>query len=100
MLRDTAAILNRDPIVDVGRVTVGVVAYLGGMAVLLASAVASLVHRRESDPPLVPALRRQLARLLAMGLLLVGLMHVGIGSFLSMQAFFGATFVEAIGPVV
>ena len=28
------------------------------------------------------------------------LLHVGLGSFLSMQAFFGATFIEAAGPVV
>jgi len=30
---------------------------------------------------------------------MVGLVHVGLGSFLSMQAYFGATFVDGIGPV-
>ena len=34
-----------------------------------------------------------------MGLPLVGLVHVGMGSFLSMQAYFGATFMDGIGPV-
>ena len=29
----------------------------------------------------------------------MGLVHVGMGSFLSMQAYFGATFVDGIGPV-
>ncbi len=41
----------------------------------------------------------QLDRLLATGLPLVGLVHVGMGSFLSMQAYFGATFMDGIGPV-
>jgi phospholipid/cholesterol/gamma-HCH transport system permease protein len=35
-----------------------------------------------------------------MGLPLVGLVHVGLGSFLAMQAYFGATFVAAAGPLV
>ncbi len=34
-----------------------------------------------------------------MGLPMVGLVHVGMGSFLSMQAYFGATFIDGIGPV-
>ena len=36
---------------------------------------------------------------MAMGLPMVGLVHVGMGSFLSMQAYFGATFMDGIGPV-
>jgi phospholipid/cholesterol/gamma-HCH transport system permease protein len=35
-----------------------------------------------------------------MGIPLVGLVHVGIGSFLSMQAYFGGTFVDGTGAVV
>ena len=34
-----------------------------------------------------------------MAMPLVGLVHVGLGSFLSMQAYFGATFMDGIGPV-
>lgn len=36
---------------------------------------------------------------MVLGLPLVGLVHVGLGSFLSMQAYFGATFMDGIGPV-
>ena len=32
-----------------------------------------------------------------MGLPMVGLVHVGLGSFLAMQAYFGATFMDGIG---
>jgi phospholipid/cholesterol/gamma-HCH transport system permease protein len=35
-----------------------------------------------------------------MGIPLVALVHVGIGSFLSMQAYFGGTFVDGTGAVV
>ena len=42
----------------------------------------------------------ELAWMFAMGLPLVGLMHIGLGSFLSMQAYFGGTFVDGTGAVV
>ena len=38
--------------------------------------------------------------MLRLGLPLVALVHVGIGSFLSMQSYFGGTFVEGTGAVV
>ena len=38
--------------------------------------------------------------MLGMGVPLVGLIHVSFGSFLAMQAYFGATFSEAAGAVV
>ena len=44
--------------------------------------------------------RRQLDWLLGAGLPLVALVHIGMGSFLSMQAYFGATFEVGVGPVV
>ena len=50
--------------------------------------------------PLLPDLLRQLASILIMGFPLVALVHVGIGSFLSMQAYFGGTFVDGTGAVV
>ena len=43
---------------------------------------------------------RQVDRLLGLSYGVVAFFHVGMGSFLAMQAYFGATFVDGIGPVV
>ncbi len=86
-----------------GRVVVmllGRIGYLGGMALLAASAIASLFRPRGRRPRLGPGVSRQLDELFGMGFPLVGLIHVGFGSFLSMQAYFGATFTQASGAVV
>lgn len=83
-----------------GIAVMGVLTYLGGLGVLLGSAARALVWPRGPAPPLGPAVLRRLDELFGMGLPLVALMHVGLGSFLTMQAFFGATFLEAAGPVV
>ena len=45
-------------------------------------------------------LKTELWWLLAAGVPLVGLVHVAMGSFLSMQAYFGSTFVDGTGAVV
>lgn len=85
---------------SVGRGTIAGVAYLGGLAILAASAAGALVRPARPHPKLGPAVLRQGEWLLGTGLPLVGLAHMGLGSFLAMQSFFGATFVEATGPVV
>jgi phospholipid/cholesterol/gamma-HCH transport system permease protein len=77
----------------------GALAYLGGAAILGASAVGS-IGRRAGREGLARAVVRRLDPTFAMGVPLVGLIHVGFGSFLSMQAFYGATFREASGAVV
>ncbi|CAN5866047.1 hypothetical protein BH23PLA1_BH23PLA1_26130 [soil metagenome] len=84
----------------IGRNALDLLGYLGGIGILFASAVCALVRPRGTALPLRRALDRQLQWLLGTGVPLVGLAHVGMGSFLAMQAFFGATFVEGAGPVV
>ena len=42
----------------------------------------------------------QLFWMLYMGIPLVGLVHIAIGSFLSLQAYYGSTFVDGTGAVV
>lgn len=79
---------------------IGLVADLGGIATLAASAFGSVVSRERGDAPLLPAVARQARWMLGMGIPLVGLVHVSFGSFLAMQAYFGATFTEAAGAVV
>ena len=67
---------------------------------MLASAVRSLVRPPRAAAPIVPAIARQLAWLFGAGLPMVALVHIGLGSFLTMQAYYGATFVEGTGAVV
>jgi phospholipid/cholesterol/gamma-HCH transport system permease protein len=88
------------PLAWLGRQTIATVIELGRMATLLGQAARSLVRPGADDPPFRPALVRQLAALLGMGLTLVGLAHAGVGTFLSMQAYFGGTFVDGTGAVV
>ena len=78
---------------------IGLVGYLGRLALMTASALRSTIRPTVACPSFPRQWARQLDRLLAMGLPLVGLVHVGLGSFLSMQAYFGATFMDGIGPV-
>ena len=88
------------PLALVGRLALAVVSYLGGMGTLLASAVRSLVRPPRAAAPIVPAIARQLAWLFGAGLPMVALSHIGLGSFLSMQSYYGATFAEGTGAVV
>ena len=88
------------PLALVGRLALVVVSYLGGMGTLLASAVRSLVRPPRAAAPIVPAIARQLAWLFGAGLPMVALSHIGLGSFLTMQSYYGATFAEGTGAVV
>lgn len=88
------------PLAAIGRGALEGAAYLGSMATLATSAARSVLFRREAFPPLLPAVSRQMTAMLAMGIPLVALVHVGMGSFLSMQAYFGGTFVDGTGAVV
>jgi phospholipid/cholesterol/gamma-HCH transport system permease protein len=81
------------------RLTLGVVVYLGRLALLATSALRATFRPVGPRTSFYAETSRQLDRLLGMGLPFVGLVHVGLGSFLSMQAYFGATFADGIGPV-
>ena len=85
---------------DVAGIVVGAVAYLGAWALLGMAAARAAFRPRRGAPGLIGAVIRQCDVLLIMGIPLVGLANVGFGSFLAMQAYYGATFVEGVGPVV
>jgi phospholipid/cholesterol/gamma-HCH transport system permease protein len=74
--------------------------YLGGLPILATSALRAAILPRGDQPSLYCETTGQLDRLLGMALPIVALVHVAMGSFLSMQAYFGATFIDGIGPVV
>jgi phospholipid/cholesterol/gamma-HCH transport system permease protein len=90
------------PFERIGRTVFATLAYFGGVASLLVSAGLSLfgLARDEDQPGFWFTFRRELSWLLMMGLPLVGLVHIGMGSFLSLQAYFGSTFVDGTGAVV
>lgn len=78
----------------------GLLADLGGMATLAARAAMAPARARRGAAPLLSASLGQASWMIAMALPLVALVHVSFGSFLTMQAYFGATFTEATGIVV
>ncbi|WP_435017488.1 MlaE family ABC transporter permease [Tundrisphaera sp. TA3] len=75
---------------------VGVIRYLGVLGLLGVDALSAA----RPSPSFLRETGRHFEGLLAMGLPLVAVVHVGMGSFLAMQAYFGATFLDGIGPVV
>ena len=75
-------------------------AYLGGLAILGGSMVGALISTRKGRPSVGGAVLRRLDETFRIAFPIVGLIHVGFGSFLSMQAYYGATFKEANGAVV
>lgn len=90
------------PAAWVGSRVIGMLTYCGGLAMLALAAAASLARfsRDDSAPGFWKTVKSELGWLLIMGVPLVGLVHVGMGSFLSMQAYFGSTFVDGTGAVV
>jgi phospholipid/cholesterol/gamma-HCH transport system permease protein len=88
------------PISWIGRQALSVCHYLGCLAGMVEEAGRSLVSRRESETPLIQAVAHELSWLFLLGMPLVALVHVGLGSFLSMQSYFGGTFVDGTGAVV
>ncbi len=78
----------------------GAIGYLGGSAMLVVGALGACARPRGSAQGIVPATVAQVDRLVVMGVPVVALVHVGMGSFLAMQAYFGATFIDGIGPLV
>jgi phospholipid/cholesterol/gamma-HCH transport system permease protein len=78
----------------------GPVRYLGALGLLAAEGVGSLLRRRDDEPRLTAVIARQAEGMLLVGLPLIAMIHIGFGAFLSMQAFFRATFAESNGAVV
>jgi phospholipid/cholesterol/gamma-HCH transport system permease protein len=88
------------PIGWLGWLIVRSLAHLGATAVLMISAAASLVRSDDDEISLRSATMTELSWMLLAGCPLVGLVHVAMGSFLSLQAYYGSTFVDGTGAVV
>jgi phospholipid/cholesterol/gamma-HCH transport system permease protein len=92
------------PVAWVGRSVIAGMSYVGGVVLLTGSAAVALMRSDREGTPISVAfgrtLVRQLSWMLAFGIPLVGLVHIAMGSFLSLQAYYGSTFVDGTGAVV
>ena len=92
------------PVSWVGRFVLAVPAYMGGVTLLATEAAGSVVRPGRGDADELPgfwnSLMHQLFWMLLFGFPLVGLIHIAMGSFLSLQAYYGSTFVDGTGAVV
>lgn len=89
------------PLAWVGGAALGVLERFGAMALLIPEAVGSVFRRDVDDEwSLRASTAAELSWILIAGFPLVGLVHVAMGSFLSLQAYYGSTFVDGTGAVV
>jgi phospholipid/cholesterol/gamma-HCH transport system permease protein len=93
------------PVRWIGRAVLASTSYVGGVTILALASLGRALwpsFSRESDeaPGFMRTVMYQLGWMLFMGMPLVGMVHVAIGSFLSLQAYYGSTFVDGTGAVV
>ncbi len=92
------------PVGWLGRSVLGITVYVGGVTLLAMAAAGSVLwpqrRAQATAPGFLKTLMHQLFWMLVTGIPLVGLVHIAIGSFLSLQAYYGSTFVDGTGAVV
>ena len=94
------------PLEWVGGSVLATIGYVGGVVLLTSSAARSLVRpapkltTADEIPGFWNTVFRQLSWMLAVGFPVIGLLHIAIGSFLAMQAYYGSTFIDGTGAVV
>lgn len=90
-----------NPIRLIGFLAVETIRWCGGLGTLFVSSMAAWTRpARSGEMSLVTATFLQMVWLIVWATPLVILIHVGLGSFLALQAFHGAIFLDAVGPVV
>jgi phospholipid/cholesterol/gamma-HCH transport system permease protein len=88
------------PLAWVGRRALSVVTYLGAVALMLVRAARQVPLPGRPSPGWYSMLVDELSWMLWMGIPLSSLMHMGLGSFLALQSYYGGTFVDGTGAVV
>ena len=88
------------PLAWLGRVGISTASYLGGLGFLVAGSSITLWPFGRTSTSGCRGLVGELSWMLGMGIPLSCLMHMGLGSFLAMQAYYGGTFVDGTGAVV
>jgi len=80
--------------------------YLGGVTLFSFRVAGSFLWPRfgrdegTAAPGFMKTMMQQLSWMLILGVPLVGMVHIAMGSFLSLQAYYGSTFVDGTGAVV
>ncbi len=93
------------PVAWLGRSVLESLGYVGGVSLLLIRVPGWILwpwqsRRQEGGVGFAKTLMHQLFWMLFMGIPLVGIVHIAMGSFLSLQAYYGSTFVDGTGAVV
>ena len=93
------------PVAWLGRSVLESLGYVGGVTLLLFRVPVWILWPwqsvgEEAGPGFAKTLMHQLFWMLFMGIPLVGIVHIAMGSFLSLQAYYGSTFVDGTGAVV
>jgi phospholipid/cholesterol/gamma-HCH transport system permease protein len=93
------------PVVGVGRSVLAMFGYVGGVTLMATAALGSALtlwpsRNQAPAPGFFKTLVHELYWMLYTGLPLVALVHFALGSFLSLQAYYGSTFVDGTGAVV
>lgn len=88
------------PVAWLGSSLMEISAYFGGLGLLGLGSFRAAVAPRGRSSRFLPMVALQIEELLGLGMPLVAVVNIGMGSFLSMQAYFGATFVDGTGAVV
>ncbi len=92
------------PVGWVGRSVLTVMSYVGGTFLLSVGALGWLLRKDKEHGHGLPGFARttvrQLSWMLTLGFPLVGLIHIAMGSFLALQAYYGSTFIDGTGAVV
>jgi phospholipid/cholesterol/gamma-HCH transport system permease protein len=94
------------PVAWVGRSVTAIIGYVGGVTILAIGAAGAAVSpaRTRNDairlPGFFATFIQQLRWMLIVGFPIVGMVHFAVGSFLSLQAYYGSTFVDGTGAVV
>jgi phospholipid/cholesterol/gamma-HCH transport system permease protein len=94
------------PVGWVGRSTLATMGYLGGITLFSFGVAGWFLWPRRARNEEVGAhgfmktMMQQISWMLILGIPLVGMIHIAMGSFLSLQAYYGSTFVDGTGAVV
>lgn len=100
MAKDLAPRAGRPISIPIVSPLVRMLAYAGGLPIVAGDALRALARPGPGSPNLRKTVARRLEEILGLGVPIIILVHVPLGSFLAMQAFFSATFTEAVGAVV
>lgn len=90
-----------NPLRLAGWLTLQTIQWCGGLGSLLAGSFMALMQRpRAGEMRILSAALLQLVWIVVWSTPLVIMVHLGMGAFLALQAFHGAIFLDAVGPVV